>query len=71
LVSWGIDPPDAVQPLESMEQESWRVAVTASLARSLLIARHAHSASTERVRFALDRLSLEGIDVNTWAPDEP
>jgi hypothetical protein len=71
LVSWGIDPPDAIQPLESMERESWRIAVTARLARSLLIARHSSSASTDRVRFALDRLALEGIDVTTWAPDEP
>jgi hypothetical protein len=70
LVSWGIDPPSTLQPLEWQERGSWRTLVSGRLARALIIARHARAASVPAVTFALDRIALEGVDVATWAPLE-
>ena len=70
LVSWGIDPPSKVLPLEWQDRDSWRTFVCGRLARSLFIARHARAATVSAVTFALDRLALEGVDVATWTPME-
>ncbi|MEQ1690290.1 MAG: hypothetical protein ABMA00_03310 [Gemmatimonas sp.] len=68
LVSWGVDPAHTSLPWSRDLSESWRVTVVSRLARALIGARHARTAGPDRIRFALDRLSLDGIDVTTWTP---
>ena len=70
LLSWGADPPRAAQtPLPQM-QESWRLWITNRLARALLAARASPAAEIEPWQFALDRVRLEGVDTETWAPSQ-
>lgn len=68
LLSWGIDPPEAEQVLRWQGRESWRLWVTNHLATALLAAKSAQPAVVEPWQFALERLQLEGIDTETWAP---
>jgi hypothetical protein len=42
--------------------------VVERLARSLVIASHTEAQPVSPEQFALDRLSIEGVDVATWAP---
>lgn len=67
LISWGIDPSADERLLSSRPEESWRYWITNRLASALV---HAQSATqcVEPWEFALDRLSLEGIDTVTWLP---
>jgi hypothetical protein len=65
LLSWGLDPPTREQA-PWHERESWRLWVTHRLASALLSARGVENA--DPVRFALDRLSLEGFDAHTFTP---
>lgn len=67
LLSWGMDPPPAERLLDSQPPESWRYWVTNRLASGMV---HAQSAidSVEPCEFALDRLTLEGVDPLTWLP---
>ena len=68
LLSWGVDPPrrDALPGWRS--ERSWRLGITDRLARSLLSARDLGTGYVPPWRFALDRLSLDGIDVENWLP---
>lgn len=61
-VSWAMDPPQSVASYAG----SWRRWVSRKAAGYL----HASDAPTagERVDFALTRLLLDGIEVDTWAP---
>jgi hypothetical protein len=68
LLSWGIDPPLAAQTPLPLMQESWRLWITNRLARALLAARASPVAEIEPWQFALDRMRLEGVDTETWAP---
>jgi hypothetical protein len=68
LVSWGLDPADGSLPFSNTNTQSWRVTITSRLARSLILARHAVAQRVDPVQFALDRLSLDPVDVATWAP---
>lgn len=65
LISWGVDPASRQQAFGWMGPQSWRLWVTNHLATSLLAADHR---SVDAWKFALDRLSLEGVDPRTWAP---
>lgn len=66
LVSWGIDPrPDG--RFTWLEDESWRGLICNRLAAALVLAQCA-SEDEPWEKFALDRLRLEGINTNTWAP---
>jgi hypothetical protein len=62
LMSWGIDPPECHSPHAS----SWRLWVVDRLAEYLLAAKTAGDA--EPWRFALDRLSIDGVETGTWVP---
>jgi hypothetical protein len=62
LMSWGIDPPER----RSQGAGSWRLWVADRLAEYLLAAKTGGDA--EPWRFALNRLSADGIDTNTWIP---
>jgi len=68
LLSWGIDPPAEQQTLVWQERESWRLWVTNRLAIALLAAKSHDTQKADAWRFALERLRLEGIDVETWTP---
>lgn len=64
LLSWGVDPP----PDRWRGRESWRGWVTHRLADALVAAQLEGRPSSERLRFALQRVQLEGVDTRTWAP---
>ena len=49
-------------------RESWRVWVAQRLAWFLLGARRTGESGLEPWRFALERVRLEGVDTETWAP---
>lgn len=68
LLSWGLDPVDSALPWSTVNTQSWRIAVTSRLARSLILARHAMTPNVDGVCFALDRLSLDPVDVRSWTP---
>lgn len=65
-VSWGIDPP--VQFCQT-RGESWRSWIALRVAEYLACAaRTGAGADAQRVRFALGRLALDGVDVTHWRP---
>lgn len=70
LLSWGIDPPLAQKLIDWHKQESWRLWVTNRLAIALVSAKAKISGSIEPWQFALQRLSLEGIDTDMWVPEQ-
>jgi hypothetical protein len=70
LLSWGMDPPREAQ-LSSWQGTSWRRWVTDCLALALIAARHSPPPHTIAPwRFALQRLALEGVNTQTWAPQD-
>jgi hypothetical protein len=69
LLSWGIDPPRREQIPGWRGAESWRVWVADRLARAILRARVLEPAEMEAWHYALRRLSLEGVQMQTWLPD--
>ena len=67
LLSWGTDPPGERLSTAGMDRESWRLWVTNQLAVALIAARAA-ATDESPARFAVERLSLEGVDTRTWTP---
>jgi hypothetical protein len=65
LLSWGADPPRSTQ---AERTTSWRMWVTCRLAEYLVSARTAALNTLEPWEYALERLSLAGIDTRTWIP---
>jgi hypothetical protein len=67
LVSWGMDPPHhaAIFPWSG---RSWRCWLVDRLAAALVTAGN-DSESVAAWEFALDRLSLDGVDTSSWEPD--
>jgi hypothetical protein len=68
ILSWGMDPPARWRLLGWQRRESWRSWLTQRLAFSLVQAKAAPCAAVEPWRFAVERLRLDGIDPETWAP---
>jgi hypothetical protein len=72
LLSWGKDPAAERDVPPWLARQSWRLWVTnrlaVALAQALQRVDDHPAASLEPWIFALDRLSLEGIDTNTWTP---
>lgn len=68
LLSWGIDPLPDKGALAWQERESWRLWVTNRLAVALLAAKKASTNGLEPWQFALERLRLDNVDTETWAP---
>ncbi|MFS8981129.1 hypothetical protein PO002_43285 [Cupriavidus necator] len=66
LLSWGADPPRGAT--EGERTTSWRMWVTWRLAEYLVSARTAALNTMEPWEYALERLSLAGIDTDTWIP---
>ncbi len=69
LLSWGVDPPLDTARASWEEPESWRLWVANTAARALLLAREQQLAGVAPWEFALERLSLAGVDTETWSPD--
>lgn len=66
LLSWGIDP---VEKFELKgHRESWRGWLTNTLAKSILLAREEKDLEVKPWEFAINRLRLAGVDIQTWAP---
>lgn len=68
LISWGLDPSADRQAFGWLGRQSWRLWITNHLASSLLAAKAQPGNGLPAWRFALDRLRLEGVDIETWAP---
>jgi hypothetical protein len=68
LLSWGMDPPVEQERPDWLEPESWRLWVCNRLARSLSDAGQNGHPGIEPWQFALERMRLAGVDVDTWAP---
>jgi hypothetical protein len=70
LLSCGEDPPADRDVPPWLARQSWRLWVTnrlaVALAQALQQADDDPAASPEPWKFAVDRLSLEGVDTNTW-----
>jgi hypothetical protein len=64
LLSWAADPSDTDE-LGPRRQGSWRGWITARLAAALATGR-ASDAAVSPSRFALDRVSLDGVDTTRW-----
>lgn len=64
LLSWGIDPP----AMPGAAHPSWRVWVTRRLASALITARQVDAPLIAPWRYAFDRISLDGVDPDTWVP---
>lgn len=67
LISWGGDPPPDAAPI-GRRSESWRLSVCRRLAEYLLAARRDGLPRALAIDFALTRLSLDGVDVSSFAP---
>jgi len=67
LLSWGLDPADAAEPPGPRRRRSWRGWVTDRLAAALASAAAAE-VPVPPWRYALDRVSLEGVDLSQWTP---
>jgi hypothetical protein len=69
ILSWGLDPPGEEHlGRQWLEGESWRERVCRRLAAALVAAKRMTERHISPVRYALDRLRLEKVDINTWAP---
>jgi hypothetical protein len=67
LLSWGTDPPSLHPASENPDRESWRLWVTNQLAAALVEAR-AGEPGESAAQFALERLRLQGVEIETWTP---
>jgi hypothetical protein len=68
LVSWGVDPPVDACRLAWEEPESWRLWITNRLAIALASTRILPLLEVSASEFAIQRLRIEGVDTNSWAP---
>jgi hypothetical protein len=64
ILSWGSDP----LPEVSGERMSWRQWICRKSAEALMIARDHASGDLPAWRFALERLRLDGVDIETFMP---
>ncbi|MGO9439273.1 MAG: hypothetical protein ACLPXM_01900 [Terriglobales bacterium] len=67
LLSWGMDPPSG-ERLSTWQGTSWRRWLTDRLASALLVARQNGPSEIAPWEFAIDRIRMEGVDTQTWAP---
>ena len=68
LLSWAADPPADTISIDWVGDGSWRAWVAGRLGSSLALAASEPGGPAPAWLFALDRLSLDGVDLATWAP---
>jgi len=68
LMSWGVDPPLEEAVPAWLRQQSWRQWVCNRLGSALAVAKQYESTAIPCWRFALERLRLDGVDVENWVP---
>ena len=68
LLSWAADPPADTISIDWVGDGSWRAWIAGRLASSLALAASEPGGDAPGWLFALDRLSLDGVDLATWAP---
>jgi hypothetical protein len=68
LLSWGMDPPRSARALSWQDSDSWRFWVTRRLALSMVAAQADSVEPGAASRYAVERLRLEGVDVEAWTP---
>lgn len=67
LLCWGTDPPDGSVPLTGTFSDSWRSWLSSRLA-SALVGLGTEPDPERRIRAAVERVRLEGVDVTQWTP---
>ena len=67
FLTWGIDPPELARLTDGLEYQSWRQWIAYRVAVAVLSAK-TRVMSSEVLPFVLERLALDGIDPETWAP---
>jgi hypothetical protein len=68
LLSWGMDPPGNARALSWQGTDSWRLWIVRRLASAMIAAQSDAAPDVEPARYALERLRLDGVDVDGWAP---
>lgn len=68
LLSWGMDPPRNARVLSWQEHDSWRLWVVRRLASAIVTAQCDSASEGSASRFAIERLRLDGVDVDAWTP---
>jgi hypothetical protein len=68
LLSWGMDPPRTARALSWQDSDSWRFWVTRRLGLSIVAAQADAVEPGAASRYAVERLRLEGVDVEAWTP---
>ena len=70
LLSWGADPSVDAQALAWEGRSSWRLSITNRLASALAVAARGTVGPIQPWEFALQRLRLDGVDCDRFAPQE-
>lgn len=68
LLSWGMDPPRSARLLAWQGYDSWRLWLVRRLASAMIAAGRDAADRAEVCRHALERLRLDGVDVDDWTP---
>jgi len=68
LLSWGMDPPRNARVLSWHDYDSWRLWVVRRLARAIVTAQSEPHGGADASRYAVERLRLDGVDVEAWTP---
>lgn len=68
LLSWGMDPPRTARVLAWQGYDSWRLWVVRRLASAMIAAQHESASDVAPGRYAMERLHLDGVDVDGWVP---
>jgi hypothetical protein len=68
LLSWGMDPPRSARLLAWQGYDSWRLWMVRRLASAMIAAQRDATEDDEVCRHAVERLRLDGVDVDDWTP---
>jgi len=68
FLTWGMDPPDLAHTPEALHLHSWRQWIAARVAVAVLSAKSVTSQLDVILSSVLQRVALDGIDPDTWAP---
>ena len=68
LLSWGMDPPRTARVLSWQGHDSWRLWIVRHLASAMVAAQRETASDVSPGRYAMERLHLDGVDVDGWVP---